>query len=59
MIAVALGRLLASIQYGVGAIDPLTWLGSIALVTIAAIVATIRPGRLAMRVDSVALLRRD
>lgn len=59
VLAAALGRVLAAIQYGVDAVDPLTWFAASALIVVAALLATVRPGRYAMRVDPVTLLRRE
>ena len=58
-LALALGRMLAAIEYGVDAIDPLTWAAAISLVVGAAMLATIRPGLIAMRVDPLTLLKRE
>jgi predicted permease len=53
----ALGRVLGSLLFGVGAGDPLTILGVVALVGGVAFVATWLPARRATRVDPVAALR--
>ncbi len=51
-------RLLASLEYGVSARDPLNW-AVVMVVIAAALAACWRPARRAMRVDPSALLRQD
>jgi len=57
--AIGVGRLLAGMLYGIGAIDPTTYLvvavGLLAVVTIACLV----PARRAMRVDPMTTMRAD
>ena len=51
------GRSLGGLLYGVGAADPVTWLGVVTVVVGIAIVACVIPGRRAARVDAVGILR--
>lgn len=55
--AVALGRALSSLQFGVTAGDPVSWLVVIGLLTITTMIATWRPAQQAIRTDPVVLLR--
>jgi len=57
--ALAVTRFLASLLYGVGATDPLTFAAVIALVFGVAIMATALPAWRAARIDSVKSLRVD
>jgi predicted permease len=52
-------RLLASLEYGVSARDPLNWAVVLAVVTPAALAASWRPAAQAMRVDPALLLRQE
>jgi hypothetical protein len=54
-----LARAIASLQYGVTAGDPLSWLFVIALLVLTTLAAAWRPARQAARVDPVRLLRED
>jgi putative ABC transport system permease protein len=66
-IAVALGlvasigltRLIAGLLAGVGATDPATLIGSVAVLLAAALIATVVPARRAARVDPLEALRAD
>jgi predicted permease len=53
----ALSRVLESLLFGVGAGDPLTIVGAVALLGAVALVATYLPARRAMRLDPVTALR--
>jgi predicted permease len=57
VVSLALGRILGSLLFGVGAGDPLTIGAVVALVGAVALVATSLPARRATRVDPVAALR--
>jgi ABC-type lipoprotein release transport system permease subunit len=52
-------RLLASLEYGVSARDPLNWLAVVAIVAAASLAACWRPAAQAMRVDPAMLLREE
>jgi hypothetical protein len=53
----ALGRALASFEYGIKSSDPLTWALVTGLVVVTVLAASWRPTRLAMRVNPASLLR--
>ena len=57
--AVALGRALSSLQYGVAASDPASWALVIGLLVLTALAAGWRPAREAVRTDPVVLLREE
>ena len=54
-----LQRGLASVTYGVSALDPLAWVVMIVIVTLTTLVASWRPSRHAARADPVQLLREE
>jgi predicted permease len=58
-IAAAGVRLLGSLLYGVGQMDPLTWIAAPAIVAAVALVASWLPARRATRVDPMVALRFD
>jgi predicted permease len=55
----ALTRLLSTLLFGVGATDPLTFVGVAALLTIVAVAASLFPARTATRADPVSALRAE
>jgi ABC-type antimicrobial peptide transport system permease subunit len=57
--AAALGRALASLQYGVTVGDPLSWVVVLGLLAFTTIAASWQPARQAMRVDPAVLLREE
>jgi putative ABC transport system permease protein len=56
-LALALGRFVASLLYGVSSHDPLTWIGCAALLTAAAVAACVLPAWRAAHVDPITALR--
>jgi predicted permease len=56
--AFGIGRVAASILFGIGAVDPLTMAGAVMVLSAAVLVATYLPARRAMRIDPVEALRR-
>ena len=57
--AFALARLMASLLYGVGPMDPQSFIGSVALLGAASLVAAYLPARRATRVDPAVTLRAE
>ena len=57
--ALALSRLIVPILFGVGAADPLTYLDTIAVLLLVALLASVGPARRASRVDPVIGMRQD
>jgi predicted permease len=55
----AVGRALATLQYGVTAGDPVSWISVLAVLWITTVAATWRPARTARRADPVTLLREE
>ena len=55
----ALGRALASLQYGVTIADPFTWTFVLGVLAVTTIAASWRPARQAMRANPVLLLREE
>ena len=57
--ALAAGRALRSMLYGVGMIDPLTLVSALVLVSVIAIAASLKPAWTASRTDPTIALRAD
>jgi predicted permease len=55
----ALARVIASLEYGVTGLDPVTWCLVLGLLGVTTVLASWRPAHRAMRVDPVALLREE
>jgi putative ABC transport system permease protein len=59
IVALAMAQLMKSLLYGVGAIDPLTFVGAPALLAVTAMIACWIPARRAARTDPMIALRQD
>jgi ABC-type antimicrobial peptide transport system permease subunit len=57
--AVALTRLMSSLLFGVGSLDPLTYAGALVLILAAAALASYVPARRAATIDPVETLRAE
>jgi predicted permease len=57
--AVALTRLMTSLLFGVGALDPLTYVGAVVVILAAAALASYMPARRAAQIDPVETLRAE
>jgi len=57
--AIALGRALSSLQFGVTASDPVSWMLVISILIVTTVVASWSPAREAIRTDPVVLLREE
>jgi ABC-type antimicrobial peptide transport system permease subunit len=57
--AVALTRLMSSLLFGVGALDPLTYVGAVVVILAAAALASYVPARRAAQIDPVETLRAE
>jgi putative ABC transport system permease protein len=57
VMAVGLGKVIASLEYGVTGLDPLTWITAVGLLSATTLGAAWRPARQALRINPVTLLR--
>jgi putative ABC transport system permease protein len=58
-VALGLGRLLRSLLFGIGALDPLTFIGAATVLVLVALFACFVPARKAMRINPIAALRHE
>jgi len=58
-LAAAVSRLLASLLFGIGATDPITFLGSAALFCLIGLAACYAPARRATEIEATQALRHD
>jgi ABC-type antimicrobial peptide transport system permease subunit len=59
VLSIAVTHLLSSLLFGVSPIDPITYLGTVALLTLVAVAATIVPARRAAGVDPLVTLKSE
>src|SRR5438045_8307660 len=59
LIALAVTRLLTALLYGVGASDPMTFVGVVALLAVVSLVASYLPARRAAKLGPVVALRSE
>jgi ABC-type antimicrobial peptide transport system permease subunit len=58
-LAAAAGRLVSGVLYGIGAADPLAWIGSLAVLLGVATLANLIPALRAARIDPMSALRTE
>ena len=59
LLSVAAGYLLRSYLFGLSPLDPLAYVSVVAIMTLAALIATLVPARRALRVDPAVTLRTE